>query len=108
MIADLVQRLRLVEPPVDHDHPDALRVPDVLERVAIEHNQISKLTLFERSKLPVEPEILCAVERRAADRLEVGHATLLEHPQLPVRPHALELSVRAELDRTARIQDLLH
>src|SRR4051812_34516472 len=107
MIANLVKRLRVVQTAVDHHHPDALAVADILERVTIEHEQIGELALLERSQLRVEPEVLRAVDRGTPERLGVRHPALLEHPQFPVSAQPLELTVRAELDETTGIEDLL-
>ena len=81
-------------------------VADVLERVAVEHDQVGQLALLERSELAVEPEIARAVDCRRPQRFHGRHAALLEHPQLPVRAQALELTVRTELHGSAGIGNL--
>src|SRR5881397_501917 len=107
MIAQLVERGRVVQAAIRHNEMDRVAVPDVFERVAIEHDQVGELAHFDRPELLVEAEISRAVDRRRLERLEWRHSALLEHPELPVRPETLELPVRAELDAAARVGNLL-
>src|SRR5262245_22207679 len=107
VVADLVQRRRVVEPAVQHHHRDRFRVADVLERILVEHDEVRELPLLDRAELAVEADGLRAENRRAADRLQVRHAALLQHPQLPVGAEPLELAVRAELHAAARVENLL-
>ena len=88
----------VVQTAVHHHHPDRLGVADVLERVAIEDDEVRELALLERAEVAVESEVARAVHRRGAQRFHVRHPALLQHPELPVRAQALQLPVRAQLD----------
>ena len=54
MVAGLVERLRVVQPAVQHHHVDRLGMTDVLERVPVEHDQVRQLPLLERPEVGVE------------------------------------------------------
>src|SRR4029453_2934977 len=56
-----------------HDVAGALAIAEVVERVAIEHDEVGELAPFDRAEILVEPEIPRAVEGRAAQRLERTH-----------------------------------
>lgn len=98
VIAHLIHGFRFVEPAVQHDVSDGFGVFDVVQGVAVQHDQVGEFADSERTDFLVEAQVFRAVERGAAQGLEVGHSALLQHPEFPVCAEAVELAVCAEVD----------
>jgi hypothetical protein len=65
----LVQRRCLVQTAVQHYPVHLVRVPDVDERVRIEHHEVGELAGLERTEVTVETELLRRGNRRRLQRL---------------------------------------
>ena len=89
--------------PCDDRVAHRVRVPDVLERVAVEDDQVRELARLERADVLVHAQILGTRQRGRAERLVRRHAALLEDPHLPMRGEAFTLAVRAELHAHADV-----
>jgi len=61
MVADLVHGIGVEEAAVDHDKIDVLRLPQVLQRIPVDHDEVGELTLLQRSEVAVQSEVLSAV-----------------------------------------------
>jgi hypothetical protein len=72
---DLIQRLVAVEPAAFHHVLDVDGVPDVLERVRVQHDQIGQLAWFDRA------EVVFDTEEVVGNRLHLSLPTL-EHDRL--------------------------
>src|SRR5687768_4189687 len=85
------------------------RVMDVLERIRIEHHEISELACFDGAEVREEAELVCAFEgcnAQSVMRRERLRAPLTGHgPKLPMHAQALELSLSTEGDVAAGLVD---
>uniref|UniRef100_A0A0N4Z2Z0 BON domain-containing protein n=1 Tax=Parastrongyloides trichosuri TaxID=131310 RepID=A0A0N4Z2Z0_PARTI len=92
---------------VDHGVADLGRVPQVLERIGVQHDQVGQLADFQRADVLVHAQGAGAVDGADAQGFVGAHAALFEHPQLPVGAETFTLTVGADLDRDALIHQPL-
>src|SRR5262245_44029118 len=90
---NLGQRRRLVQPAVLHDPPNARRVPDVAQRVAIEHLQIGLLADLDRPDVGFDANRLRGHDRGGAEDVVIRHASHAVAPELPVYAKPLSVSM---------------
>src|SRR5262249_60719595 len=103
----LCQRRGVIEAAVDHRPADVLRLPNVLQWIAVDHDDVRELAGLERADVAVHAEASRAVQGRAAERLERREASLREHPDLPVEAEAIALAVGARVDADGGLVELL-
>ena len=78
MIAVLFKRGGVVKSSVHHHESNVGAVANVLERIAVQHDQIGKLARSERTKVAVESKILGAMQRRGAKGFVIGQIESLK------------------------------
>src|SRR5688572_13668967 len=81
MIPGLRHRGGVEDPAIDQHITNRRAVPDVHQRIPVEHEEIGKLSVRDGTEVTVEAEVLGAVNRRGLERFVIAQPTLLQHPQ---------------------------
>ena len=105
--ADFAHVRGLEQTAVDHHIRGVGGGADVLQRVAVDHDEVGALADFERAEFAREADVVGAVDGGGAQRFPVAHAALGQHPHFPKRAHALQLAVAADLDADAGVAQSL-
>src|SRR5690606_30079717 len=99
----LVERVAVVEPAVLHHVPYRVRVADVLERIAVQHEQVGELATLQCAEVAAETDRLGTEDRCGAQYIVLAHAAALHRPHLPVIAETLELAMAAHGRTTATL-----
>ena len=86
--------------------PDLGRVPEIRQRVGIEHEQVRHLADFKRAYVILKTDRPRATRGGGVERFPRRHTTARDQPQLPVVAEPLQLSVTADTQATTSAQDL--
>src|SRR5690606_23429587 len=103
----LVERVAVVEPAVLHHVPYRVRVADVLERIAVQHEQVGELATLQCAEVAAETDRLGTEDRCGAQYIVLAHAAALHRPHLPVIAETLELAMAAHGRTTATLDQLI-
>ena len=87
----LVQRAGVVQAAVLHHVADAVRVPDAVERVGFEDDEVGQLARLDGAEVAVQADGLRSQRGGDAQRVVLRQAARLRGPQLPVVAEPLEL-----------------
>lgn len=107
MISDLIHCGSVEEPSIDHDVFHGVAIPDTLEGILVQDNEISQFTGLKGPKISVKTKVLSSGQSSTSEGLVVRHPALLKHPELPVGSEPLKLPMSTELNLSACIQDAL-
>src|SRR5690348_12453046 len=84
----LEQFLRIVNRPRLHHHPHLTRVPDVTERISVDHEQVGELSRLEGAELVGYAKRASAIDRRDPERRGGRYTGEHQRVQLAMRREA--------------------
>src|SRR5690554_6947463 len=75
LIADLIHRLGIIQPSVDHDIADGFRVTDIVQGVFVQNDQVSHFTHSQRANVLACPNVFCPIDGSGLQSFHIGHAS---------------------------------